>query len=413
MKVARSTFIVLIIPVCGLFSWGESLDEEGLCPYEKPEVEVDYWPVLAVDPIAAEKSELAVVDVFVDKQGIPSGNAIVSAGDDKNRPLLREMARSLRFKPARACGEFVDGFYRYPVKSYFFPVEYQEGSLDSLPVPRFSVPASLLGALQSAVFYMEDKDFEFTFTINEKGKASRLKGKKGRDRVLAQLAIDEVIRSVNFDPAMRDGSPVKVEMGMKINLSEVVPKVFDKDSIARPMPARPEIGQYTEGKEYAVLLDFYANGGVSDVQFLTIMNEAEAWAALGAFRKWRTERLPDDARGGKQLKVAFTYADDEESAILLNVEKSDFILTPKPLKIKSPVFPNSMQRRGKPGAVKLSFVVQEDGHASSFEVMHSTHKDFTDASVTAIKNSTFEPGTVDGVPVKMRVQVTIPFEFNR
>lgn len=410
MKIARLIVaFLLLIPSLPLAAEEST---EDLCEFEQPRVSVEYWPVLIEDPLASKEGELPVIDIFMNREGVPTRHATVSAGDEENRSILRFTAQTLRFSPAYACGEPVDGFYRHSVQSYFFPDKKAAGEIDVLPNSQFVLPSIVIETLKSATFYMEDKEFELSFLLTEDGKATKIKGKSTTDKALVKLFMDKFLSSISFSPAMSEGNPVAVKMHLNINLNPVMPKAFLGRSLMKPMPKRPADGSYEEGKAYSILLDFYPNGGVKNVQYLTVMNEQESFAALSAFRKWQIAALPEGSRGGKQMKVSFTYASDEESAILLSEDFREFHLMPKLVKRKYPVYPPQLNRKGISGTAVLKFVVDKKGKTRNIEVIHATHSDFGRAAAIAAKDWEFDPGTVDGKVVNMLVRISIPFKVS-
>ncbi|MGE9294048.1 MAG: energy transducer TonB [Puniceicoccales bacterium] len=84
---------------------------------------------------------------------------------------------------------------------------------------------------------------------------------------------------------------------------------------------------------------------------------------------------------------------------------------PRALNQPPPRYPRAFMRKKISGFVKLMFVVDENGKARDIEVLESTHKDFADAAVEAVKRWKFEPGTKNGEKVRTRVRIPIPFNI--
>lgn len=80
-----------------------------------------------------------------------------------------------------------------------------------------------------------------------------------------------------------------------------------------------------------------------------------------------------------------------------------------------PVYPYTARTKGIEGHVILSFIVEPSGsvRASSIRVVESDPvRVFDDAAEKAVSRWTFEPGTMQGEPVTVKMKVTINFELD-
>lgn len=84
---------------------------------------------------------------------------------------------------------------------------------------------------------------------------------------------------------------------------------------------------------------------------------------------------------------------------------------PRALRAKSPMFPNDMRRNGISGIVYVSYVVRADGTTSHIRILRSTHQQFSEAAIRAIRRWIFQPGEKDGQKVNARVRQSIPFNI--
>jgi len=83
-----------------------------------------------------------------------------------------------------------------------------------------------------------------------------------------------------------------------------------------------------------------------------------------------------------------------------------------PLVKAPPVFPMHARRRGIEGWVTVRFLVNETGEVSQVEVIEADPPGiFEQAVIRSVGSWRFEPGTVDGTPVKTRVETTVRFEL--
>ena len=89
----------------------------------------------------------------------------------------------------------------------------------------------------------------------------------------------------------------------------------------------------------------------------------------------------------------------------------DLTKAPRPLRRKSPVYPNELRLARIPGKVIVSFVVRADGSVTQIRILSSTHQAFSDAAISAIRKWFFEAGEKDGRKVNARVRQAIPFNI--
>ncbi|MGD8845963.1 MAG: TonB family protein [Desulfobacteraceae bacterium] len=77
-----------------------------------------------------------------------------------------------------------------------------------------------------------------------------------------------------------------------------------------------------------------------------------------------------------------------------------------------PVYPMAAKRRGIEGWVKVRFVVNEQGTVETITIVDAKPPGMFDQSVRrCVSKWRFKPGTVEGMPVKARVETTIRFEL--
>ena len=77
-----------------------------------------------------------------------------------------------------------------------------------------------------------------------------------------------------------------------------------------------------------------------------------------------------------------------------------------------PKYPRVARRRGYEGEVLLKVLVDHEGRVDDALVLKSSgHNELDHSALKAVKNWVFKPGTVDGKPMEMWVQVPIQFEL--
>jgi protein TonB len=77
-----------------------------------------------------------------------------------------------------------------------------------------------------------------------------------------------------------------------------------------------------------------------------------------------------------------------------------------------PLYPMGARRRGIEGWVKVLLVVDETGHVDGIEVVAAEPPGMFEESVRrCVAGWRFQPGTVEGVPVRAKVETTVRFEL--
>ncbi len=77
------------------------------------------------------------------------------------------------------------------------------------------------------------------------------------------------------------------------------------------------------------------------------------------------------------------------------------------------IFPPAALAEGKEGTVSASFVVLEDGSVSCITIVSSPDPGFSMSALQVLRQSRFEPGRINGVPVKVRYTLPIRYVVNR
>lgn len=86
-------------------------------------------------------------------------------------------------------------------------------------------------------------------------------------------------------------------------------------------------------------------------------------------------------------------------------------VTPKPLKTKAPRYPEKLRAQGITGAVVVVLVVDEHGKVMAAEAAKSTHEEFREPAVAAVREWTFVPAKADGKAVRARVSIPVTFSI--
>jgi TonB family protein len=92
-----------------------------------------------------------------------------------------------------------------------------------------------------------------------------------------------------------------------------------------------------------------------------------------------------------------------------DAEPGKGLLPPKLHKFVEAVYPPDKQAAGTQAKVVLSIEVSENGKVGNVEVVVPAGPDFDVAAVAAAKQFEFEPATMDGVPVPVKIQYAYKF----
>lgn len=84
---------------------------------------------------------------------------------------------------------------------------------------------------------------------------------------------------------------------------------------------------------------------------------------------------------------------------------------PRPVRQDAPAYPQAMRYQGRDGLVLLSYVVTRDGRVANPVAILSSHPDFSQATIAAVRQWRFKPGKVNGRAVNVRVNQAFPFSL--
>jgi len=93
---------------------------------------------------------------------------------------------------------------------------------------------------------------------------------------------------------------------------------------------------------------------------------------------------------------------------------ADLDARPRLLRCPSPVYPDSLRRQHLEGSVLFRLIVDTLGHVEPASVMvySESHPGFEDAGRAVVLACVYEPGTLHGHPVRVRVQQGVPFKLS-
>lgn len=86
---------------------------------------------------------------------------------------------------------------------------------------------------------------------------------------------------------------------------------------------------------------------------------------------------------------------------------------PRPIFQSEPNYPYELRQAGVSGWVRVQFIVDSQGNVRQPRVDSSSHREFEQPAVDAVRNWRFEPGYKDGEAVNTRVLAPVNFSSRR
>lgn len=404
------------LPGLILFSALHGQERDPHCEFDRPEIKADYWPVYPFDP-EKEDGTVPVVDIFLNRKGKATRYAVLNVDDEATRVVSAKTAEVMYFNPAIACGEYVDGFYRHAISTYFYLEDGEHDNLTQMPASAFYITREIQGALELLSTAADVDVLKFTLEVTPEGKVKNLRGRESEwAKNLGKDYLKAIAKGFVFKPARNAETPVAADLVLKFHLKDTLEGAIFEETVTKalkPMPRKPDSENLNESKIHSVELNFYENGRMQDIQFLTPMTDAESFAALEAFRKWRIHFPEDERTAGDSIRrITYSYLQDDDTAVLLKEESGPAIKPPVLKNAKEPEYPRSLLKERLSGVVKVALTIDKEGNVAEGEVVASSHEAFTRSIQKVIKSWQFQPGTLDGEPIATRVRIIVPFKFN-
>jgi TonB family protein len=131
-------------------------------------------------------------------------------------------------------------------------------------------------------------------------------------------------------------------------------------------------------------------------------------------------------KNGKPVKYCYNYMEllsrapsknkDKKQADII-VEGDEFYKsldkTPVPVTPIKPQYPEIAKRAGIKGRVMVSVLIDEKGNASEAKVVKSLGAGLDESAVAAIKEAKFNPGILNGKPVKVRIVYPVDYQLKK
>lgn len=131
-------------------------------------------------------------------------------------------------------------------------------------------------------------------------------------------------------------------------------------------------------------------------------------------------------KGGKPVKYYYNYVysmsrsqykDENEKQPEIIAEGDAFYKSldkvPAPVTVIKPHYPEIAKRAGIEGKVMVRILVDEKGSVAEAEVVKEVGSGLDESAVTAVKAARFNPGILNGKPVKVRIVIPVEYHLSK
>lgn len=176
---------------------------------------------------------------------------------------------------------------------------------------------------------------------------------------------------------------------------------------ADALPPAPKPG-------YRVVLDVTINEqGLPEVAKVVENEDFSGEQVLYKIALLKSEelKLAPRLKDGKPVKytarIPFDFPiENDEGAAANNAPKPSLNTATKP------IMPENLVAKGENGGAIVEMMIGSFGNVQSVKVLRSSHQEYADAAVAAIKTWIFTPAKKDGVPVESRWRIAVGFSVD-
>ena len=422
-------------------------------PRSASATKVDATPrLLAVAPVVIQKKELSTglktpliiwVTLNVDEKGQPGEFVFDESADERFREPTSASLRNWRFDPARRGGQAVKADLHVPLilNQPYKPI-----------IP--GTPPKVLARVQPLYpFVMKASGLRgevlVEFTVDKAGAVKDPVIRQTNNPGFNEAAIDAMMKW-KFEPGRSGGELANARMQQLFVFDmdsgghdyAAVEKSSKQDQAKIPEHYRYDIAPKAKGVltpvfPYPLLLNkvngrasvaflISPDGRVSGVKVLEATKPEFGLAMVAAVEAFSFIPAMKDGKPTKtvlRMEQKFIHSgyetivtDAEHDLLALEKKHPEKILPPKrldsplkPVSVRSPVFPSSMQPRLAQGKALIEIVVDETGKVHLPRIVEATDPAFGYAAIQAVMDWRFELPKAGGNPVVVRARV--PFEF--
>ncbi len=225
-----------------------------------------------------------------------------------------------------------------------------------------------------------------------------------------QRAVEEEFGDWDFKPARRNGQPVDAEIWMSVIFNPPSSSHKGQDATPRLLTVTPVHVPHRPAPKDAppvvrMKLSLDETGAITQAVPETPLPDNMVGAITTALKGWK---FAPARRGGRPVAAELVIPVLCEPPVKAEAGQH---VPAKPLKRSEPEYPYAMRRFRLEGRVQIEFEVDVTGKIQNPVITQSSNPGFDEPALTALREWTFQPATVDGKPVKSRLKQEIRFNM--
>ncbi len=400
-------------------------------------------PRKIIGPANGDNFAMVWATVKLNEKGEPGGVVLEDPASERFLPAINESLTQWRFAPARRAGTPVSADLRvaFFVRPTFKPNVAAMGSpprTKTRAQPKY--PLALRASRLRGEVLVE-------FVVTEEGRVTDATIARTNNPAFNEPAL-EAIRKWTFEPAIRNGKPVKAKMQQPITFDLVGTNADDAYTVSGGRKGNsklpPELRYDTPPKVRGVIVPVYPydlrRDGIKGKAAAGMMiNEAGQVVRIEIVEATKPEfgqaltaaletfSFDPALKDGKPIPSFLRFEQefnatefrDPESERLLSAEKKhpEKIATAKeldgalkPISRQRPVFPLLQREKNGKGQAMVDLIVDDEGYVRLPRIVSASAPAFGYAAVQAVSQWRFESPKAKGKAVAVRVRA--PFEFS-
>jgi len=441
MRIRRLAPLVLST-FLALGTWASDEESTPAVPLETP------MPKYPAELLQEGRVAGVALSVEIDDKGAVTLVSIEDSTDSRFEATCEEAVRKWRFKPRTYFGRATAGYQRI-----VFVFRAGKVELQSAVDPNADIVPPRVLSRESPAFPVElikswnTGRVEIEFMVGPDGRIHDPKVITSTHPAFEAPAVAALLKW-EFAPGTKDGVPteIKLRQGIAFQLqagnygesfvvgkgrNKKLPEVLQVDVQAKPKgtvfavhPFEHAVEQKRGSAQVKILVG--PSGQVIASSILKASKPEFGLALAAAMEAWTFEPAKRDGKPSSALlnrKQEFGFRerdsamDDESTDLAARIRKGRFepanasaLDSPlQPTFRAPPVYPTALLDDGKPGSAKIEIIVDNRGRAVLPRILEASEPEFGWAAATAAQRWLFNPPTVGGKPVEVRV--VIPFKF--
>lgn len=226
-----------------------------------------------------------------------------------------------------------------------------------------------------------------------------------------QRVVREEVSNWTMTAAKRGGQPIEATIWAAIIFNPKSAALKGPDATPRLLAVTPVFTAERlapSGQPPVVRIKFSldATGAVVQAQPETPLSAQLAKTVAETVKSWRFTPARKDGQAVPAEMVVPVLC---QPPVKPNSPK---IVPPRAVSREAPSYPVAMRRFGLTGQVTINFEVDVDGKVVNPVIHESENPGFDAAALEALLRWKFQPGTSNGKPAKMKLQVPVVFQLN-